>query len=107
VRNVTIVLPEGYELMGGLNPNNVFVYYDVVQIMMLADLHSFKLVLYVPLKTVNRNFELYKIVVLPTRVFNDTYAKFEVGSEYFAINLLQRTYFTMSENEALRCKAKM
>jgi hypothetical protein len=43
--NVTMVLPEGYELIGGVNPNNMFLYYEMVQIMVLADLHSFKLAL--------------------------------------------------------------
>jgi hypothetical protein len=91
LKNVTVVLPEGYELIGGVNPNNIFLYYVMVQVMVLADLHSFKLELYVPLKTVNRFFALYKIVVFPTRILNNTYAKFEVGQEYLAINLLQRT----------------
>jgi hypothetical protein len=60
----------------------------------LADLHSFKLVLNVPLKNVNRQYEMYKMVVLPTRVFNNTYAQFDIG-KYFAINSLQRTYLTV------------
>jgi hypothetical protein len=62
LKNVTVVLPEGYELIGGLDPNNMFLYYEMVQVIVLADLHSFKLALYVALKTVNRYFELYKIV---------------------------------------------
>jgi hypothetical protein len=74
--------------------------------MLLADLHSYKLALYVPLKTVNRFFELYKIVLFPTRILNNTYAKFEVGLEYFVVNLLQRTYFTMSDYEILKCNGK-
>jgi hypothetical protein len=74
--------------------------------MLLADVHNFNLAFYMPLKTVNRHFELFKIVVFPTRIFNNTYAKFEVDKDYFAISLLQRTYFTMSGFEILKCKGK-
>ena len=91
LKNVTVVLPEGYELIAALRPNNVYLYYDLIQTVMLTDAHSFKLDLNVPLKTIDRQYELYKMVVLPTRIFNNTYAKFEIGNDYFGMNLLQRT----------------
>ena len=105
LKNVTMVLPEGCELMVGLNINNMYLYY-MIHAMILADVHSFKLVIYVPLKTVNRHFELYEIVVFPTQLINNTFAKFVVKEDYFAINLLQRTYFTMSSADILKCKGK-
>ena len=46
------------------------------------------------------------MVILPTRIFNNTYAKFEVGSDYFGINLLQRTYLTLSEVDILQCRGE-
>ena len=58
LKNVTLALPEGLELIVGLRPNNVYLYYEVNEAIMLADVHSFKLVLSVPLKTVNRQYEL-------------------------------------------------
>jgi hypothetical protein len=106
LKNITMILPEVYELIGGVNPNNMFLYYEMVQVVVLADLHSFKRALYVPLKTINRFFELYEIVVFPTRILNNTYAKFEVGQEYLAINLLYRTFFTMSDIEVSNCNGK-
>ena len=72
LKNVTMVLPEGYDLLACLNSNNMFMYYEMVQAVVLADLHSFKLVFYVPLKTVKRYFELYKIIAFPTRILNNT-----------------------------------
>ena len=62
---------------------------------MLADVHSFKLVLHIPLKTVDRQLELYKMVVLPMHILNNAYAQFEIGNEYFGINLLQHSYLTL------------
>jgi hypothetical protein len=46
LKNVTLVLPEGYELIAGLRPNNVYLCYEVIQTIMLAGVHSFKLILF-------------------------------------------------------------
>ena len=55
----------------GLNwlpPNNLYLYYEVIQAIVLAYVHTLKLVLNVPLKTVNRQHELYKMAVLLKRI---------------------------------------
>ena len=59
----------------------------VIEAIMLADVYRFRLVLNVPLKTVDRQYELYKMVVLPTRISDNAYAQFEIGYDYFGINL--------------------
>ena len=46
---------------------------------MLVDMHSFNFVLNVPLKTVSRQYELYRKVVPLTRISNNMYALFEIG----------------------------
>ena len=104
LKNVTLALPEGLELIVGLCPNSVYLYYEITQAIMLADVYSFKLVLNVPLKTVNRQYELYKMVVLPTRIADNMYTQFEIGYDYFGVNLLQRTYLTMTEVDVLGCR---
>jgi len=48
LKNVTLILPEGYQLIAGLRPNNVYLYYDIIQATMLADVHRFKLILCSP-----------------------------------------------------------
>jgi hypothetical protein len=106
LKNITMILPEGYEPIAGLSPNKIFLYYEIIQAVILAQVHSFKLALYVSLKTVTRHFDLYEIAVFPTHIFNNTYAKFVVEKEYVAINPLQRTYFAMSGMEILKCSGK-
>ena len=69
-------------------------------------MHSFKLALNVSLKTINRQYELYKMVVLPTRILNNAYAQFEIGNYYFGTNLLQHTYLTLSEVDILKCRGE-
>ena len=46
------------------------------------------------------------MVVLPTRISDNTYAQFEIGYDYFGINLLQRTYLTMTEVDVLKCRGE-
>ena len=59
------------------------------------------------LKTANRQYELYKMVVLLTRISDNAYAQFEIGYYYyFGINLLQRTYLTMTEVAFLKCRGE-
>jgi hypothetical protein len=87
LKNVSMVLPEGYEFIMALRPNNIILYYDV-KVAVLADLNSFKLVMDVLLKTSNRYFELYRMVVFPTRISNKGFLKFGVDKDYLAINLL-------------------
>ena len=62
LRNVTLTLPEGLVLIVGLRTNDVCLYYEVIEAFMLADVYSFGLVLNVPIKTVNRQYDLYKMV---------------------------------------------
>jgi len=106
LKNVSLALPDGLELIIGLSPNQVYMHYEVIQTAMLADTHSFKLVLKVPLKMVGRQYELYKLVALPTRILNNTYAQYNIGIDYFAINQLQRTHLTLTEADVTECRGE-
>jgi hypothetical protein len=103
LRNVSMVLPDGYTLILGLRQNNMIMYYDIVKAAMFADLRSFKLILNVLLKADNRYFELYRTVALPQRTANKGFVRFVLDKKYFAINPLQRAYFAMTEVEASKC----
>jgi hypothetical protein len=73
---------------------------------MLADLHSFKLVMIVPLKTMNVQFSLYRVAVLPTRIFNNTFVQFEIEKDYFGIDILQRIYLSLTEWDLVKCRGR-
>jgi hypothetical protein len=62
LRNVTLTLPEGHELVVGTNVENIHLYYDLVEVAVMADVHRIHLILNVPLKNANRNFTLFEIV---------------------------------------------
>ena len=42
------------------------------------------------------------MIVLPTRISDYACGWFEIGYDYFGINLLQRTYLTMTEVDILK-----
>ena len=60
LRNVTLTLPEGLELVVGLRSNNVCLYHEVIEAIMLADVYSFGLVLHIPLKLSTDNMNCTK-----------------------------------------------
>jgi len=76
LKNFTLHLSENYELIAGARIENVHLYYDLITVAAIADTHHIKIILNVPLKTANRHFVLYKILDLPTRIFNDTFVQY-------------------------------
>jgi hypothetical protein len=106
LQNVSLVLPGGYDLIFSLRPNNVFMYYEMIQAAMLADLRSLKLLMTVPLKTMNVQFTLYRVTVYPVPLFNHSFVQFEVGKDYFGIDVLQRHYLTLTEVDLVKCRGK-
>jgi hypothetical protein len=62
-----------------------------------------KLILNVPLKTFKRQFDLYKIFVLPTKLSEDKFISFSVDFQYFAISTDQHEYFLFTEADLRRC----
>jgi hypothetical protein len=81
-------------------------HYEMIQAVMLADLHTFKLVMIVPLKAMNVHFTLYSVAVLPIRIFNNSFVQFEVEKDYFGIDILQRPYLTLTEMDLVKCRGK-
>jgi hypothetical protein len=78
----------------------------MIQAAMLADLHSLKLPMIVPLKTMNVKFTLYRVAVYPVRLFNHSFVQFEVEKDCFGIDVLQRHYLTLTEMDLVKCRGK-
>ena len=97
--NVTLSLPEGSQLIVGLQYADFPWYYQNVKAALLADVNSFILVISFPLTAVNRNYKIYKMLAFPFKIWNNTHLRYKFDSEYFAINILQRAYLAMSEND--------
>jgi hypothetical protein len=76
LKNISLRLPDGYELAAGTKFENVHLYYDCLQTAFIGDPHHIKMILSVTLKTVNRHFLLYKILYLPWRISNSTFIQY-------------------------------
>jgi hypothetical protein len=83
LKNIALAIPGAYDLIASLRPNKVFLYYEIIQAVVLADLHSLKLVLIFSLNTMNVQFSFYKVAVLPTRISNHTFVQFEIDRKFW------------------------
>jgi hypothetical protein len=84
LRNITLHLPEGYELMVRTRTENVHIYYELAKVSLVATAHRIKMVVRVPLKT-NSHFDIYRIVVLPQRIASNKHVRYSIDYTYFAI----------------------
>jgi len=69
LRNVSLQLPGGYELILGTKTGNIHLYYEIIKMTAVANVHGIRFIINVPLKADSQLFTLYKISVLPTRIF--------------------------------------
>ena len=70
LKNVTSYFPDGYTLCVGLQQNNINLFYEFMDVAVLADHHSVKLIMSIPLKTFERHFYLYKLITFPFKIPN-------------------------------------
>jgi len=103
LKNVSLHLPENYELIERARIENIHLYYDLITVAAIRDAHHIKIILNVPLKTANRHFVLYKILALPTRIFNDTFVQYLPEFLLFGIDTVQHNCFLFTEAELSRC----
>jgi hypothetical protein len=103
LKNVSLHLPEGYELIAGVRNENVHLYYELIKVSVIATSHGIKLILHVPLKSNEQRFTLYKIVVLPERVSSEKFIQYVVDHAYFGLNENQRDYLLFTEAQYSRC----
>ena len=99
LRNVSLQLPEGYELIVGTKSDKMYLYYELVQVSVIGNVHSMKLIVNVPLKTANSQFTLYKVVALPTRVPKTNFVKYTIDYSYFGLESSRHGYILLKETD--------
>jgi len=104
LRNVTLRLPEGFELIAGTSIENIHLYYELTTVSIVANTHCINLFLNVPLKSANRYFTLFKVISLPTRASFDKFVQYSVDYSYLGIQNSQRAYLMLTEADYSRCK---
>jgi hypothetical protein len=104
--NVSLSLPEGYELAARLPDNDLSSYYMYVSANGLVSPRGFLLVLSIPLKDVTSLFEIFKIFMFPSEVFNGTYVQFQFEEQYLALSIAQQTHLALNENDLRQCRGR-
>jgi len=70
----------------------------------LGNVHSIKIVIHVPLKTVDRHFTLYTLfIVLPTNISGVKFVKYS-EFPYFGLSDNQRDLILLTEADLSHCK---
>jgi hypothetical protein len=103
LRNVTLKLPDGYELIVGTKTENIHLYYQLANVSMVANANYIKLIVNVPLRTPANHFALYKIITLPERVSVVKFIQYSVEFSYLGLQTGQRGYILLSQTEFNQC----
>ena len=103
LRNISLCLPENYELAAGTRFENIYSYYELIKVAVVGSLHNVKLIMYVPIKTANQHFTVYRIIGLPNRIGKDKFVLYQIDFPYFAIGSSQRDYALLTDTELQRC----
>ena len=53
-------------------------YYEWIELNVVGTMHDIKFILEIPLKTAGQYFTTFKIIALPTRLFNDTFVIYKL-----------------------------
>jgi len=103
LRNVTLQLPESYELAIGSSKQNIHWYYEFIKVAVVANTRSINLILSVPLKTTDSHFTLFRLISLPTSISSGKFVTYSIDYPYFALQPNQRSYLLLTEAEYNRC----
>ena len=104
LRNITLHLPEGYELIAATRTEDIHQYYKLSKVSIVANFNCIKLI-HIPLKSVDHSFTLYKIIILPERISSDKFVHYAIDYPYLAIQVSQHGYIPFTERlEQMRYK---
>jgi len=107
LKNVTSYLPDGYNLYVSLQQNNINLFYEFMDISVLADYHSVKLVMLIPLKTFERHFYLYKLITFPYKISNlDNYIQLTAEYDNLVLDDSNQRFFLWKEADIKKCRRK-
>ena len=81
LRNNSLHLRENYELVAGTQWENIHLYYDLITVAVIGDVHSIKLIMNKPLRTADQIFNLHKLIAMSTWINGDKFVKYH--PEYY------------------------
>jgi hypothetical protein len=104
---VTSYLPGGYSFCTSLQKNNIHLFSEFMDISVVANHHTIKLVMLVPLKTFERHFYLYKLITLPYRIANlDNYVQLTAEYDNLVLDDTNQRLLLWKEADLKKCQGK-
>ena len=103
LKNVSLDLPVHHELIFGTRFDNINLYYQAIEVVLVGDTHHVKLILNVPLKSESQVFELHRLFTFPTEITNDTHVEFKPTYTFLAYNQIYQSYSLLTEEEMKLC----
>jgi len=82
--NVSLQSAGGFDIILGTKTENIHLYYEIIEVTAVANVHCIKLIINVPLKTASQLFTLYKISVLPTQISNKNFVQYSIDFPYLS-----------------------
>jgi hypothetical protein len=104
LQNVSLHLPEGYELIVGTRAENIHLYYNLITVTVLGNVCSMKIIIHVLLKTVDTHFTCYKLFVFPTPISGNKFVKYSIEFPYFGLSDNQHDFILLTEADLSHCK---
>jgi len=96
LRNITLHLTEGYELIAGTRTEDIHQYYKLSKVSIVANSYCIKLIVHIPLESADHSFTLYKIIILPERISSKN-VPYAIDYPYLAIQVSQHGYIPFTE----------
>jgi len=72
----------------------------------LGNVQTVKIVIHVPLKTVDRHLTIYKLFVFLTRISDNKFVKYSIEFPYFGLSDNQHDFIFLTEADLSHCKTK-
>jgi len=95
--NVSLNLPENYELVAGTSSENIHLYYN------LKYWGQGKVKRPGTGKCSSEHFTLHKLIVLPTRILENKFIAYEHDYDYLALSFNQRDFALLKEDDLKSC----
>jgi hypothetical protein len=102
LKNITLHLPEGYELIAVTRTEDIHQYYKLSEVSIVANSHCSKLI-HIPLKSMDLSFTLYKIIVLPEGISSNKFVQYVIEYPYLSIQVSQQGYIHFAEKDYSKC----
>ena len=80
-------------------------YYDVLTGAVIADVHSIKLVMNIPLRTADQKFNVHKLIANPTWINGDKFVEYHPEYSYFGLSISKNDYILLTADDLRQCNS--